>query len=220
MVCPSYYDGSHHNKPSPSNTFNTPTGQIFRDSYLAHEISRLYDISIIRHFFGFPIFGAPPSLHEAAIVCLNASWWQHSQYPTTELGIAELITKGLSPTIHAENILRGMRVAHARIMPNAHLLNQYTEAGDPEAFNFGTTKFITIDEAKDILINTFVRPRLIGDSNGTHQPIIFIGHAVQNFVTHIKDSFGVDLMGLGTIVKVIDRTFGELSWKRFRSSRR
>jgi hypothetical protein len=40
-----------------------------------------------------------------------------------------------------------MRVAHARVIPNAHLLKQYTEDGSPEAFNFGTMKFVSLEES-------------------------------------------------------------------------
>ncbi|KAL1646149.1 hypothetical protein SLS61_007959 [Didymella pomorum] len=138
-------------------------------------MSRISDISIIRHFFGFPIHGASPKLHKAAIVCLNASWWQNPPDPTTEFGIAEFMVKGASPTTHCENIINGIRNAHARVIPNAHLLNQYTEDGDSEAFNFGTTKFVSLEEAKKVLINTFVRP-------------------------HMR----IDLVDLGTITKVVD----------------
>lgn len=120
----------------------------FRDSYLAQELNLVSDKNVLRHFYGFPIFGACSVLHEAAIVCLNASWWQKEPFPTTEFGIAELMVKGLTPTIHAENILNGMRVAHARIIPNAHLQNYYSDSGDPEQFNFGVTKFVTMQEAR------------------------------------------------------------------------
>lgn len=176
----------------------------FRDSYLAQELNLVSDKNVLRHFYGFPIFGAPSVLHEAAIVCLNASWWQKEPFPTTEFGIAELMVKGLTPTIHAENILNGMRVAHARIIPNAHLQNYYSDSGDPEQFNFGVTKFVTMQEAREILINTFVRVRTVGNDSGALQPIILVGHAVDNFLEHTKHSFGVDLHSYGTIVKIID----------------
>lgn len=112
--------------------------------------------------------------------------------------------KGLLPTNHCEDILNGMRAAHARIIPNVHLLNEYTEAGDPEAFNFGKTKFISVEEGWKVLIDTFVRLRMAGDDSGRHQPINLVGHAVENLLEHIKVSFGIDLKGLRTIVKIID----------------
>jgi hypothetical protein len=40
---------------------------------LSNQLTNISDASILRHFFGFPIFGAPQDLHEAAIVCLNVS---------------------------------------------------------------------------------------------------------------------------------------------------
>jgi hypothetical protein len=112
--------------------------------------------------------------------------------------------KGLSPTIHAENILSGMRVAHARIMPNAHLQNNYKDAGDPENFTFGHTKFVTMEEAKEILMATFLRTRPAADNSTAFQPIILIGHAVSNFFEHVKHSFGINLQSYDTIIKVID----------------
>ncbi|KAF3048660.1 hypothetical protein E8E11_000178 [Didymella keratinophila] len=184
-----------------SDTYNS-RGRVERD--LAQELSRISDISIVHHFFGFPIYGAAQKLHEAAVVCRRLPqrvMVADPAYPTTEFGIAELMVKGLPPTIHCENILNGMRVAHARIIPNAHLLNQYTEAGDPEAFSFGTTKFVSLEEVKKVLINTFIRPGMVGGDSGQRQPIILVGHAVENLLEHTKASFGIDLLSLGTIVK-------------------
>ncbi|KAJ4988278.1 hypothetical protein SVAN01_06213 [Stagonosporopsis vannaccii] len=114
------------------------------------------------------------------------------------------MVKGLSPTIHAESILQGMRVAHARIIPHAHVLNQYTDFGHPEAFNFGISKFVTLEEAKEALIDTFVRLRQITDSSDTHQFIILVGHAAQDMLTHISIAFGLDLLKLRTIVKGVE----------------
>jgi hypothetical protein len=99
--------------------------------------------------------------------------------PTTEFRIAELMEMGLTPTIHAENILSSIQVAHACTIPFAHLKNMFPGAGDPESFYFGTTKFVTLEEAKQVLINTYARPRESG--NGTDlQPIILVDHAVEN----------------------------------------
>jgi hypothetical protein len=141
-------------------------------------------------------------LNDAAIVCLDIEWWQHDPTLTTELGIAEMSTKGVIPSSHAENILMGIQVAHARLQDNSHLLNTFQGAGNPEVFSFGTSKFVTAEEAKGVLINTFVRARLDGD--GSLQPIILVGHDVKNEFEHIERAFGIDIRCYGTIVKVID----------------
>jgi len=156
---------------------------------------------VLRHFCGFPIIGAPIALNQAAIVCLDMEWWYKEPKPMTELGIAELMNKGAAPDTHAENILTGIQVAHARLIEHAHLRNNFTNAGDPENFQFGTSKFVTNDEAKQVLINTFVRPH---PTNGAFQPIILVGHAVENEFEQIQRGFEVDLRSYGTVVKVID----------------
>jgi hypothetical protein len=63
------------------------------------------------------------------------------------------------PTAHAGNLITSIQTAHARIIPNAHL-NVFPGTGNPECFNFGITKFVTMTEAKQVLIDTFVRPSL------------------------------------------------------------
>jgi hypothetical protein len=157
---------------------------------------------VMLHFLGHPLLGAPAVLNTAAIVCMDIEWWQKEPKPTTEIGIAELTTKGCLPSVHAETILTNIQVAHARIMPHAHLLNHFVGAGDPERFHFGNSKFVTKEESKRIVLDTFVRKSNM--FQGTLQPIILIGHAVENEFDHILRSFSVDLRQYGTIVKVID----------------
>ena len=172
------------------------------NSLLANVLENADGVSVLHHFLGFRQLGAPTALSQAAIVCLDIEWYQHEPNPTIELGISELMTKGQAPTVLAENILSSIQVAHARIMPYAHLKNSFPGAGDPDVFEFGTTKFITEEEAKEVLINTFVRPSYSGD--GSLQPIILIGHAVESMFDHLERAFDIDLRQYSTIVKVID----------------
>ncbi|KAF2030422.1 hypothetical protein EK21DRAFT_65449 [Setomelanomma holmii] len=174
----------------------------FVNAYLRQALANLHDVNVIRHFVGFPLLGVPPALNEATVICPDIEWWQKEPKPTTEIGVAELMVKGAKPQDHAENILTGIQVAHARNSEHAHLRNKFIGAGDPEKFFFGTTKFVTMEEAKEVISQSFLRPRVGGD--GSFQPIILVGHAVDNEFEHIKKIFGVDLRSYGTIVKVID----------------
>ena len=133
---------------------------------------------------------------------LNQEWWQTSPHPTTEIGISEIQPQSVLPSALAENILTEIRVAHARIMPVAHLMNNFQGAGNPEEFHFGKTKFVTQEEAAEILFNSFRRPRIQDD--GSVQPIIFLGHACTNELEHIGRNFGLDLFQIGSIVRVLD----------------
>lgn len=208
MVRPAHIESD---PPKDDSAANMQTGIGVEDPSLAHELSEITDTNVLRHFYGSPVIGAPQVLRDAAIVCLSASWWQKEPYPTTELGIAELTVKGLAPTAHAENVLLGMRVAHARIKNNAHLHNYFAGSGDPEDFSFGTTKFVDMEEAKDIIVNTFTRSRLADGDSGALQPIILVGHAIENLFYYLKQTFKIDLLSYGTIVKVIDTQ--KLAWE-------
>lgn len=173
------------------------------NDYLPQSLQHTSAFEVLGHFCGIPAVGSPERLNEAAFVCIDTEWWQKEPKPTTELGIAELMRKGLTPTIHAENILSSIQVAHARIIQNARLTNRFPGAGDPENFLFGKTKFVAMEEVKQVLINTFARPREYGDGSDL-QPIILVGHAVENEFEHVQRAFGIDLLSYGTIVKVID----------------
>jgi hypothetical protein len=179
-----------------------PFALLDRNGFLASMLAHKSSAEILRNFLGFPILDASGRLNMAAVVCLDAEWWMKDPKPTTELGISELMAKNLFPTAHAGNIITSIQTAHARIIPNAHLLDVFPGAGNPEYFNFGTTKFVTMEEAKQVLINTFVRPSP-GDLSNL-QPIILIGRAVENEFQHLQRAFSVDLRSYGTILKVID----------------
>jgi hypothetical protein len=173
-----------------------------RNGFLASILASNFTAEILANFLGYPVFDPSRRLNMAAVVCLDAEWWIKDPKPTTELGISELMAKDLSPTAHAGNIMTHIQTAHARIIPYAHLINKFSNAGNPENFKFGTTKFVTMEEAKQVLIDTFVRPA--ADDPTNLQPIILIGHAVKNEFDHLQRTFGVDLRSYGTIVKVID----------------
>ncbi|KAH9876538.1 hypothetical protein J1614_003669 [Plenodomus biglobosus] len=174
-----------------------------RNSFLAGYLLGQSDVTVLRHFLGFPIPGAPAFLGEATVVSIDTEWWQKEPKPTTEIGVAELLTEDYMLAPHAENILSRIHAAHARIIPNAHLLNTFVGAGDPEMFHFGKTRFVSMIEAQAIVQQTFMRMHQErGDKQ--LQPIILIGHAVDNEFELIERTLGVDLRSFGTIVKVID----------------
>jgi hypothetical protein len=169
---------------------------------LAAYLSTQKDIDVMLHFLGCPLVDAPNSLSEAAIVSLNLEWWEKEPHPTTEIGIAELHPVEQLPTTHAENILTEITVAHARIAENSHLLNRFHGAGKPDEFHFGTTKYVTMQEARQILVDTFCR--LPADRKGKMQPMILLAHGADGKFNHIKEKMGFDVLGLSTVVKVLD----------------
>jgi hypothetical protein len=87
-------------------------------------------------------------------------------------------------------------------MPHAHLLNNFTGAGNSEVFHFGTTKLVTVEKSKQVIINTFVRHCV--DGNGSLQPTVLIGHTIENELDHIQRALAVDSRSYGTVIKIID----------------
>ncbi|KAF2117338.1 hypothetical protein BDV96DRAFT_518310 [Lophiotrema nucula] len=176
-----------------------------RLALLAHFLDRHTELEILRHFLGYPIEGAPKTINETLLIGLDTEWWEKDPKPTTEFGVGEFRTEtltGLIPGVHAENILTDIRVAHARIIPHAHLMNKFPGAGNPEDFHFGTTVFVTPDEARHALTNILARPST--ESPNMLRPVIFIGHAIGSDFEQMEKTFGIDLLKLGSIVKVID----------------
>ena len=176
-----------------------------RMALLAHFLDQHTELEILRHFLGYPIEGAPKTINETLLIGLDTEWWEKDPKPTTEFGIGEFRTEsltGLIPGVHAENILTDIRVAHARIIPHAHLINKFRGAGNPEDFHFGTTVFVSPEEASHALTNILARPST--ESPNMLRPVIFIGHAIDSDFEQMEKTFGIDLLKLGSIVKVID----------------
>ncbi|KAI4941349.1 hypothetical protein J4E91_010794 [Alternaria rosae] len=142
------------------------------------------------------------ALQDAVIVASDAEWYEHDDHFITELGISVLDPRSVPQPITASpwSILTSMENYHVRIKPHAHLTNKDLCEGHPDAFQFGSTTFVSVNEAKEMLRNLFTRR----DVYGNLRPVIFVGHAVSNDYEAIKSRFGLDLEELGTIVATID----------------
>lgn len=145
---------------------------------------------------------AVAALQDAVIVSLDAEWYEHDDNFITELGASVLDPRFISQPISSSawDILSSMENHHVRIKPHAHLINKDLCKGYPEAFQFGWTTFVHVDEARAMLHDIFTRR----DEFGNLRPVIFVGHAIDNDYEIIKSRFGLDLQQLGTIVATID----------------
>ncbi|KAJ4336832.1 hypothetical protein N0V95_008498 [Ascochyta clinopodiicola] len=77
-------------------------------------------------------------------------------------------------------------------------------SGDPETNRFGTTRFLTFPEAKDMLTECF--SWAISNENpelGTC-PIVVLGHALHNDLPKLLPLVGFDYLKSGNVVKQID----------------
>ena len=145
---------------------------------------------------------AAAALQDAIIVASDAEWYEHDDHFITELGISVLDPRSVPQPFSSSpwSILTSMENYHVRIKPHAHLTNKDLCEGHPDAFQFGSTTFVSVKEAKEMLRSVFTRR----DMYGNLRPIIFVGHAVSNDYEVIKSRFGLDLEEIGTIVATID----------------
>jgi DNA polymerase III epsilon subunit-like protein len=145
---------------------------------------------------------AVAALQDAIIVASDAEWYEHDDHFITELGMSVLDPRSIPQQTSSSpwSILSSMENYHVRIKPHAHLTNKDLCSGHADAFQFGSTTFVDVDEAKAMLHDLFTRR----DAYGNLRPVIFVGHAVSNDYEVIKSRFGLDLEELGTIVATID----------------
>ncbi|KAF2713760.1 hypothetical protein K504DRAFT_370187 [Pleomassaria siparia CBS 279.74] len=142
-----------------------------------------------------------------SIIALTSAWWEKEPHPMTEIGVAELPLpvlpfEGYGDMLfsHIDSLLLRLNSTHARIKPNAHLVNHFPGAGNVEKFNFGHTVFTDVGEARQGLFDIIVRPY----EDGTLRPVVLLGHAVHNHMDRLKTALGIDLLSLGCIVRVLD----------------
>ena len=155
---------------------------------------------IISHFFHRVLEHAPVHLYDALIVGLDAEWWEFDKKKVTELGISIIDPMKTTNRDGIWGVLDKMETFHVRIMENAHMINSRRLPGHPEKFQFGKTMFVTMSEARRLLIDMFVQANSIGFA----RPVIFVGHAVENDIEMMKEQFNIDLDGLATVAATID----------------
>lgn len=138
-------------------------------------------------------------LGSALMIGIDMEWYEFGPKRITEVGISVLPVSQVSSgkPIHA---LNAMDVHHLRLKNVAHMVNGERCPGHPEDFEFGSTSFVEEDEAKQALTDTFIRY----DAHGELRPVVLCGHAIENDVEMLRNSFGVDLDAWGVFVLFLD----------------
>ncbi|KAF2796915.1 hypothetical protein K505DRAFT_236610 [Melanomma pulvis-pyrius CBS 109.77] len=181
-----------------------------RSYFLAHHMDMIHDPLVLRQLLDTEVHNWVPDLKGVAIIALTAAWWEKEPHSVTELGIAELPLPvpydGTGDFDHAvfekiEGIFMQVKAIHARIKPNAHLFNKFPGSGNPDKFNFGRTVFVNIEEARQGLLSILCRPGIQGPG---FQPVVLVGHAIHNHIARINEAFKLDILSLGSVIKVLD----------------
>ncbi|ORY10103.1 hypothetical protein BCR34DRAFT_486213 [Clohesyomyces aquaticus] len=166
--------------------------------------------AVLRHILGVQKIPNAPALADHMIVnAIDCESYEHDHSMLTEIGLASLHSRDLlalagSIGCHAENILKNIYFYHFRLKENAHAVNRKFCPGDPESNRFGTTRFVTAQEAKQMLTESFQWAIDPADPGRGPCPVVFLGHAIGNDLDMLWNSIGFSAHQLGTIVKTID----------------
>ncbi|KAL5443042.1 hypothetical protein PMIN05_003823 [Paraphaeosphaeria minitans] len=166
--------------------------------------AQLSQIRAAAHFLGiqkspFIIHEIDAQLQNALMVGTDMEWYESGPKRITEVGISVLpVLQGpLSKPIHA---LNNMEVHHIRLKNTAHMINGEKCPGHPEEFEFGSTCFVDLQEAKQAFTEAFIQH----DAYGNPRPIILCGHAIDNDLDILRKNFEIDLEAWDVIVLVLD----------------
>jgi hypothetical protein len=147
-------------------------------------------------------------LKEAVLVTIYRKWSSHPPHGLTEIGIAtydrQQVNCGLpcTPGPHAEDLLQHLWSMHLRIRSHAHLPSNN---GDPTAFHFGTTVFVTQEEAMQMLHQIWHQPLNEFQLEGGLRPIICMSYSDNESLAKVRQPiFDFIPPTLGTTVKVLN----------------
>lgn len=163
-----------------------------------------YDTALLTHWLRVhAIDGLDDDMHlelcDAVIIGIDAEWYEHDSDYITELGITIIDPRNIPEHLWPNpwKVVDGMIAAHFRIKENAHMINGDLCPGRPDQFQFGTTKFLALKEASDMLADVLNR-----HDEGEPRLILLLGHDVGNDVRMLEKHFNVDWDATGEVLLI------------------
>ncbi|TAQ85877.1 hypothetical protein B7494_g5779 [Chlorociboria aeruginascens] len=144
-------------------------------------------------------------------VCIDVEAYERNANLITEIGVATLDTADITtmaPGIDGESWRKAIRARHFRINEYKYLINHEFVDGCPDRFEFGTSEFISIKDAPQI-VSTCFNPPFSGpasDNKLEDQPkrnIILVGHDLGADINFLR-SIGYELNNLSNIQETVD----------------
>lgn len=128
-------------------------------------------------------------LQQAVLVALYRKWSSSPPYRLTEIGAAiydrQQVNYGYPcpPGPHAEDLLRRVWSLHLRLRSHAHLP---ADNASPDAFHFGSSVFVTHQEAMDLLHQIWHQPMNSSRPENGYRPIICISYSDNDALGKIR----------------------------------
>ncbi|KAF1935421.1 hypothetical protein EJ02DRAFT_439251 [Clathrospora elynae] len=148
-------------------------------------------------------------LQHAFLVTVHRKWSAHSPYHLTELGITTYdrmrVNRGQPIMVgpHAEDLLRKVWSFHLILRPHAHL--DFTTGSSLAAFHFGTTIYVSQEEALDLLHQIWHQPMDEADLTKGMRPIVYMSFDDNDGLAKMrKAAFDFTPSSLSSTVAVLD----------------
>ena len=133
---------------------------------------------------------------DVVFVCIDCETFESDHDKILEIGVAVLDTKNLrecAPGENGEAWLSKLQCAHYRVLENASLVNRRFVKGRPDAFHFGTSSWITLENIKQVLERIFLNPgELARAAEFDHEildalrHVVLVGHGLGNDLDFLK----------------------------------
>lgn len=164
----------------------------------------------------------PPYPFDSSVVfiAVDVEAYERNQNQITEIGISTLDVNdlaGVPPGNDGKDWLSKIRSRHFRITENSHIRNHEFVNGCPERFEFGTSEFITLQDAPAVIASSF-RPPYSGPPNGTKEDlaakrnIILVGHDTSMDINYLQ-KLGYNPLNLSNMLEVLDTAALYRAWK-------
>ncbi|KAK4896909.1 hypothetical protein LTR27_005156 [Elasticomyces elasticus] len=155
------------------------------------------DLKAVQHMLG--IQDAPStkaSLSNAVFVTIDCEAFEHAQSNITEIGVAVLDTQdivGIKPGTDGRRWIKKIKYAHYRPIQYEKLRNKNFIKGCAENFNFGSTSWINLSDAKVVLKRIFRHPSQLLEAadlstslTGPARNVVFVAHGSSNDTAYLR----------------------------------
>ncbi|KAI0118780.1 hypothetical protein GGR51DRAFT_570557 [Nemania sp. FL0031] len=134
-------------------------------------------------------------------VCVDVEADEQVPSCVTEIGLAVLDTEDLidiSPGERGENWFPLAQAHHLRIKERCHIVNSEFVQGCPEAFDFGKSQIVPMNEIKDVV------GKIIGDKESKDErSVIIVGHDVKQDLDYLR-RIGYEYRHIPQIIDEVD----------------
>lgn len=155
---------------------------------------------------------AAPLIEHCVLIVVDTEAWTANTDEMTEIGLVvaeHYAGKALNGKLgdFGEEVLKKMKYYHLRICENAHLKTSAAWMRGAAGNRFGSSRFVTFAEAREILDILLNQPIISSSPSltGLKRPVILMGHAVSHDTENMgKSGLKYNFKKHGTVVAEID----------------